>query len=148
MRAPAGPSDPSPAETLFPDGLSDAELKRRALANGLDLDDPKVMKKLEARARERHEDALRAKAKEMDIDLDDPDVRRALELLEEEEQRRAAGMAPLKPIPAWRRLLSRMFDKSQTVNVQNLLYVYLAVRPAVHQPERYSLLWFGFCGLA
>ena len=46
MRAPAGPSDLSPAETLFPDGLSDAELKRRALANGLDLDDPKVMKKL------------------------------------------------------------------------------------------------------
>lgn len=136
MRAPAGPSDLSPAETLFPDGLSDAELKRRALANGLDLDDPKVMKKLELRARERHEDALRAKAKELDIDLDDPDVRRALELLDEEEQRRAAGVAPPKPVPAWRRLLSRAFDKSQTVNVQNLLYAYLAVRPAAHPHER------------
>jgi tetratricopeptide (TPR) repeat protein len=148
MRAPAGPSDPSPAETLFPDGLSDAELKRRALAHGLDLDDPKVMKKLEARARERHDDALRAKAKELDIDLDDPDIRRALELLDEEEQRRAAGVAPLKPVPAWRRFLSRAFDKSQTVNVQNLLYAYLAVRPAVHPTERCPRFPFGICDFA
>ena len=106
------------------------------------------MKKLEARARERHDDALRVKAKELDIDLDDPDIRRALELLDEEEQRRAAGVAPLKPVPAWRRFLSRAFDKSQTVNVQNLLYAYLAVRPAVHPTERCPRFPFGICDFA
>jgi tetratricopeptide (TPR) repeat protein len=129
MLAPAGPSDPSPAAILFPDGVSDSELKRRALAAGLDLDDPTVMQKLEARARARHEDALRAKAKELQIDLDDPNVREALELLDEEEKRRAIGRASPPPPSRWRHFLSCAFDAKKTMNLPNLLYASLAVRP-------------------
>ena len=129
MRAPAGPTPPTPAETMFPDGLSERELKKRALAAGLDLEDPKVMHRFTARARERHEQSLREKAKELDIDLDDPDVRKALEMLDEEEKRLKVGLAPgIAPASPWRAFVQRAFDKKQIINVPNLLYAYLAVR--------------------
>lgn len=131
MSAPAGPAEPTPAETLFPDGLSETELKQRALAAGLDLEDPFVLRKLDARARARHEESLRAKAKELDIDLDDPDVRKALELMDAETKRRELGMAAPAPASTWRRCIARAFDKKQIINVPNVLYTYLAVRHGV-----------------
>ena len=71
---------------------------------------------------------MRTKAREMGIDLDDPEVRRALEMLEEERRLRAElGGDTTVATPGWRRWMLRAFDKDRMLNVQNVMYAFIAV---------------------
>ena len=109
-------------------GVSDEEFKARARAAGIDLDNPKVRREMEGRAKARHEETMRTKAREMGIDLDDPEVRRALEMLEEERRLRAElGGDTTVATPGWRRWMLRAFDKDRMLNVQNVMYAFIAV---------------------
>ena len=127
MRKPA----PAPRDPLA--GVSDEEFKARARAAGIDLDNPKVRREMEGRARARHDETMRAKAREMRIDLDDPEVRRALEMLEEERRLRAESDGDATVVmPAWRRWMLRAFDKDRMVNVQNVMYAFIAVSILQH----------------
>ena len=91
-------------------------------------DNPKVLKEMEGRARARHEEEMRKKADELGIDLGDPDVQKALELLEKERKMKEAGYDPESPLPTWRKWLVYAFDKNKIFNVQNAVYIVLAVR--------------------
>lgn len=83
---------------------------------------------MEGRARARHEEEMRRKAEELGIDLSDPDVQKALELLEKERKMEEAGYDPELPLPTWRKWLACTFDKNKFFNMQNAIYVVLAVR--------------------
>ena len=108
--------------------MSDDEIKARARARGIDLDDAKVRKQFEDRARARHDAEMAAKAREFGIDLSDPDVKKMLALMEKENAARMEGFDVDAKLPAWRRWLYLAFDKNNTFSVQNFLYVLIAVR--------------------
>ena len=91
-------------------------------------DNPKVIKEMEGRARARHEEEMRKKADELGIDLSDPDVQKALELLEKERKMKEAGYDIESPLPTWRKWLVYAFDRKKIFNVQNAIYIVLAVR--------------------
>jgi hypothetical protein len=103
--------------------MSEQELKARCKAIGVDLDNPRVQRELANRAKARKEEELKAKAREMGIDLGDPAVRKMLELLEKEDR----GKEDLAKLPAWRRWIYHSFDGTKRFNVQNLMYIALAV---------------------
>jgi hypothetical protein len=114
--------DGDPALTAFRN-MSEQELKARCKAIGVDLDNPRVQRELANRAKARKEEELKAKAREMGIDLGDPAVRKMLELLEKEDR----GKEDLAKLPAWRRWIYHSFDGTKRFNVQNLMYIALAV---------------------
>ena len=103
--------------------MSEQELKARCKAIGVELDNPRVQRELANRAKAGKEEELKGKAREMGIDLGDPAVRKMLELLEKEDR----GKEDLAKLPAWRRWIYHSFDGTKRFNVQNLMYIALAV---------------------
>ncbi len=59
--------------------MSDQEVMAMAKRAGIDLEDPRVVKELEARAQARRDEDLKRKAEELGIDLNDPQVKQMLE---------------------------------------------------------------------
>jgi len=119
------PLDPKNADPA----LQDEDLKRRAKAAGIDLDDPKVRAKLEKQYEARREAEMREKAKEMGIDLEDPAVQKMLELMEKEkelEEMRKNGEFPEEQ-SLWRKVLMRALSKNSIFNLQNIVYLMIAM---------------------
>jgi hypothetical protein len=120
---------PDPLDAWFK-GVPPEEAKRRAKMVGIDLDNPKTRKALEAKARKHREMELQRKAKEMGIDLNDPEVKEFMQLLEREKELEGVK-AEWDKLPLWRRVLVRAFDPKRRVNFQNVCYALIFLNGAL-----------------